>query len=92
LLATLAFTSILCVFLGFLLLPAVAGAILAGLGGRMAAFDLRKMDRGQLDPGGKEETEKARHQFGVGLLLNLLALFCWALVGYIFLLLPFSLR
>jgi hypothetical protein len=84
-LATLAFCSILCGFLGFLLIPAVAGVILAGLGSRMAAVDLGKIENGLLDPDGKEETEIARHQFRVGLILNLVFLFLYAGLGFLLL-------
>jgi hypothetical protein len=84
LLVKLAFASIVCgFFLAAFLIPAIAGIILASLGCRMAAGDLEKMEQGLLDRLGKEDTEVALHQFRVGLMLNLLVLFFWAVFAHV---------
>jgi hypothetical protein len=83
LLLTLAFAVFICWFLSLLLIPAVLGVILACLGCRLAAFDLGMMEKGLLDPNGKEKTERALFMCRKGLFLNLLIVLLWAMLGYI---------
>ena len=64
---------------GCLLLPAAVGLPLGLTVWVVAGRDLARMRAGRMDPGGVEETSRAREYASVGAVLNLLTL---ALVGW----------